>query len=130
MQLRAQNKSLASRVHMLEKELEAAKSQIADLKRALSAAKGAPSPDSADSEGTAAEDNFTTARATPPRSAHGHHARHTSMPDPLGIDNDVVEKPIDVSVGRSSSLSRASSLAQISDNMGDSGKTGRGCVAE
>jgi hypothetical protein len=137
MHLRARNKSLVSRVRMLEKDLAAAKAEIAHLKQSAVAAVAAattqlmPDPkcvirgsneDESSSSIRGARDSTTyiTADAAPPRPSR--HARHTSMPDPFGIDDDVVEKPIDVSTGRSSSLSsRSSSFGQQSNNNGGNG---------
>ncbi len=129
MHLRARNRSLVSRVRMLEKELASAKLEITRLKQTAAQAAVIPAavapgfdPSSSDGYNDVVSNTFD---ATPRRA--GRHARHTSMPDPFGIDDDVVEKPIDVSTGRSSSLSsRSSSFGQQSNICSDDNqKSGR-----
>lgn len=102
--LRARNKALERRVKLLEKELSTVKAELAALKSVK--------PDVPCQTDSVVPDLKTAETST---NKHVGHSRHTSMPDPLGIDNDVVEKPIDISRGRSSSLSRGTSLDQKDD---------------
>ena len=97
--LRARNKALEMRVRLLEKELAEAKAKIAELM-------GEESEKSPENNSVEEELVFSTISTKD----QIEHARHTLMSDPLGIDSDVIEKPIDVSHGRSSSLSRESSF--------------------